>query len=180
VPQLARELPIFTPYVVLDSRHWSAQRRKRIFVGRFPKPRRPKNGQVLGDLVRPGPYRIGRRLSGRTPAISKTFRPDRCLAAPLDKKSPTVLSTCSRRDAEIALVDPRLPGGMRNVEWQEWARLQGFPEDYVFWGSPTDAMKMVGRAVQIDLARAILQGIVAEWEEKGRVGRQSVVARAND
>ncbi|MDE2102050.1 MAG: DNA cytosine methyltransferase [Patescibacteria group bacterium] len=164
VIQLKRELPIFTPYVVLDARHWSAQRRKRLFVGRFPKPRRPNVKLTLGDVTRPGPYRIGRRLYGRKPQFTRTFANDTCLAAPLDRKGPTVLSQCSRRDAEMAILDPSVPGGMRNPEWQEMAALQGFPTDYLFYGSPSDVMKMVGRAVQIDLARAILQGIVDEWK----------------
>jgi site-specific DNA-cytosine methylase len=82
-----------------------------------------------------------------------------CLAAELDRKSPTVMSQCSRRDAELAIVDDRLPGGMRVPEWQELATIQGFPTDYLFYGSPTDVMKQVGRAVPIPLARAILERI---------------------
>jgi site-specific DNA-cytosine methylase len=45
------------------------------------------------------------------------------------------------------------------------ASLQGYPADYVFVGSPTDVSVMVGNSVQIDTARAILEGIVEDWRE---------------
>ncbi|MBM3956596.1 MAG: DNA cytosine methyltransferase [Gemmatimonadetes bacterium] len=45
------------------------------------------------------------------------------------------------------------------------ARLQGFPEDYLFFGSPTAVWKMIGQAVQIDAGRAILAAIAADAQE---------------
>jgi len=164
VTQITRELPPFTPYEIFNAAHWSAQRRRRCFIGEFPRPRKcPVGGaKLLRDCIRPGPYRIGRRLMGRIPQRARTFTKQTCLAAELDRKAPTVLSQCSRRDAEMAIVDPSLPGGMRNPEWQELAAIQGFPDDYLFYGSPTDVMKQVGGAVPIPLAHAILRGIVEQ------------------
>jgi site-specific DNA-cytosine methylase len=176
VTQIIGELPPFTPYHVFDARHWSGQRRKRCFVGDYPMPQRDSTGaaKMLRDYIRPGPYRIGRRLFGRTPQRARTFSKTTCLAAELDRKAPTVLSQCSRRDAELAIVDPSVPGGMRNPEWQEMAAVQGFPSDYLFYGSPTDVMKQVGRAVPIPLARAILQGICAA--DAKRIDAETAVA----
>ncbi len=164
VAKIVGELPPFTPYQIFDARHWSAQRRKRCFVGEFPTPKKDPTGaaKLLRDHIRPGPYRIGRRLSGRTPQRSRTFCKQTCLGADLDRKAPTVTTQCSRRDAELAFLDPRLPGGMRSPEWQEMASIQGFPDDYLFYGSPTDAMKQVGQAVPIPLAAAILAAIVKQ------------------
>lgn len=161
VIQIVRELPPMTPYHVFQAGKWCGQRRKRCFVGDYPMPRPDPEGaaKLLRDYVRPGPYRIGRRLFGRTPKRARTFSKETCLAAELDRKGPTVLSQCSRRDAEMAIVDPDLPGGMRNPEWQEMAGLQGFPSNYLFYGSPTDVMKQVGRAIPIPLGRAILKAI---------------------
>ena len=156
---LRKELPILTPYTILDARHWSPQRRKRIYVGVFPKPKRPGNTETLASRLRPGPYRIGKRSVGRTPVFSGSFNGARILAAIPDRKAPTVITKSSQRDGDVAVIDAALPGGMRQFEWQELAALQGFPDDYLFVGSPTDTAKMVGRAVQIDLARAILQAI---------------------
>ena len=57
-----------------------------------------------------------------------------------------------------------------HMEWQEAAALQGFPHDYVFYGSPTDVWSMVGRAIQIQTGRAILKSIVRDWRRKRRAG----------
>jgi len=170
VEQLIPELPAGTPYAKLDASGWCAQRRKRVFVGKFPVPDNPNSALVLKDRLRQGPFRIGNRLIGRTPQRSRTFTNTTTLAAELDRKAPTVLSQSSRRDANVAVVDPSLPGGMRNFEWQEYADLQGFPRDYLFVGSPSDVSKQVGRAIQIDLGRAILGGIVDEARKIGRLG----------
>jgi len=72
------------------------------------------------------------------------------------------------------LLDPRLPGGLRQIEWQEAAALQGFPEDYLFYGSPGDVSLQIGRAVQIDTARQILRAICRAAE----LGPQSPAALA--
>lgn len=165
---LAKHLPIMTPHTVINSRYFSAQRRKRLYVGDFPAPiAERRNDETLRNCLRPGPYRIGRRTWDRVPATSRMFVKSQVLAAYPDKKSPTILSQCSRRDAEMAVIDPSLAGqGMRQLEWQEMAAAQGFPQDYVFWGSPTDVAIMIGRAVQIDTGRAILKSIVAKWEKE--------------
>lgn len=116
---------------------------------------------MMRDRLRPGPYRIGPRAAHRTPVVRNTFSRSETLAAYPDAKSPTVMRWSSRRDAEMVVVDPGIPGGKRQGEWQEAALLQGFPEDYVFWGSPSDVAAMVGDAVQIDTARAILEAIAS-------------------
>jgi site-specific DNA-cytosine methylase len=172
VKQLARELPIFTPWEEINARHFSAQRRKRIFVGEFPRPPKQVCDRLLRDAVLPGPYRIGRRAFGRTPQQSRTFTSSTTLGALLDRKAPTVTGQCSRRDAEMVVVDPAMPGGIRNFEWQEMALLQGFPRDYLFYGSPTDVMKQVGGAVQIDTARAILTAMVKAAANKPQPTRK--------
>jgi len=161
---LIRELPPLTPYAILDAGHWSGQRRQRLFVGRFPLPPAGRgNARVLEDYLRPGPYRVGPRLHKRTPVTRETFTADRCRAMDPAKKCPTIAGwISSRRDSECAVMDPRLPGGKRQMEWQEAALAQGFPADYLFFGSPTRLAKMVGQAIQIDLGRAILGAICRE------------------
>lgn len=159
VKGLARELPPGTPWTEINAADYSPQRRKRIYVGRFPSPPPGACAEVLRDRVRSGPYRIGSRTFGRVPVKSKSFRLTTCYGAGLDEKAPTVCAMSSRRDAELAICDSRLPGGKRQLEWQEAARLQGFPDDYLFYGSPTDVWTQIGRAIQIDLGREILRAI---------------------
>lgn len=159
---IVRELPILTPFSVINARSFSAQRRKRAFVGSFPLPSPADCKDVLKSKLRTGPYRIGPRTFGRKPVFNRSFAKETTLAACPSKKSPTILSLGSRRDAELAVLDDRLPGGLRQFEWQECASIQGFPDDYLFYGSATDVSKMVGRAIQIDTGRAILAAIAAK------------------
>lgn len=53
-------------------------------------------------------------------------------------------------------------GLVRVLEWQEAARLQGFPPDYVFAASWSRTWKLVAQAIPIQVGRAILQAIVQE------------------
>lgn len=187
VAGLVRELPEATPWIQLDAGDYSAQRRKRIYVGRFPRPQgvgpliRKRCSLLIRDRLRPGPFRIGSRASGRELVTRQSFHPDKALAVHLDRKSPTICQFGSRRDSEFVIVDPRLAGGRRQIEWQECACLQGFPEDYVFYGCPGDVSVQIARAVQIDTARVILQGIVLEafGDEpiQGRCSRGDVADR---
>jgi len=162
VAGLAKQLPPLVPWVEIDAAAYGPQRRKRIYVGEFPLPPEGQSTETLKDRLRPGPWRIGSRTFGRTPVKSKSFRQACCYAAMPGEKSPTVCATSSRRDADLAVVDPAVPGGKRQLEWQEAARLQGFPEDYLFYGSPTDVWRQVSQAIQIDLGRAILAAICGD------------------
>ncbi len=166
VPKLKAQLPPLTPYQIIDAQEYSGQRRKRIYVGEFPAPPRGEDDRVLRDYLLPGPKRIGRRLWGRTPEKSRTFSKTTTHGAWPDDIAPTITNHCSRRDAELGVVEDDVPGGIRQMDWRESAALQGFPEDYVFWGSPTDLGVMVGRAVQIDTGRAILSAIAADYQAR--------------
>jgi DNA (cytosine-5)-methyltransferase 1 len=162
---IVRELPPLLPWIELNASAWSPQARRRVFLGEFPAPLPPEppNGQVLQDCLRLGPYRVGGQLWGRQPVTSNAFRANRCNSWNPAAKSKTVAQFLnSRRDGEVGVLDDRLPGGKRQLEWQEGARLQGFPEDYLFYGSPTAVVKMIAQAIQIDLGRAILSAIVNE------------------
>jgi site-specific DNA-cytosine methylase len=79
---------------------------------------------------------------------------------PTDARLPTVLTWANRHKNTAPLVlDPTLPGGRRELEFAEAARLQGFPDNYVFCGALTSAWRQVADAIQIDLGRAICQAI---------------------
>lgn len=160
VPGLADELPPGVASVTIDSEYFSAQRRRRLYAGSFPVPTLCVNDQRLSDKLRPGPYRIGRRAAERRADRARTFAADSAYGARPTDKGPTVCAFSSRRDAELVILDEAIAGGRRQIEWQEAAQLQGFPADYVFYGSPTDVWKMVGDAIQIDTGRAILDAII--------------------
>ncbi|HUU90180.1 MAG TPA: DNA cytosine methyltransferase [Phycisphaerae bacterium] len=163
VVQLEAELPPGTPCWKCTSAAFSAQARRRLYVGRFPPPIFVNpNRQVARDVLRDGPFRIGRRAADCRLEKSRTFTPNSAYAQEVGEKLRTVVAYTSRRDAEFVIVDPAIPGGRRQIEWQEMAAGQGFPQDYVFYGSPGDVAKQIGQAIQIDTGRAILSEIVRD------------------
>lgn len=160
--QIRRELPPLVPFEIIDSRDYSAQRRKRLYFGSFIRPMKPRqpDSRQLKDVVRPGPYRIGKRGFGRRPMVSRYYSNITTLGAYLPNKAPTVCAM-SGHDGEMVVVDSPRPGANRQIEWQEQAALQGFPQDYLFYGSAGDVSQMIANAVQIDTARAILEATIA-------------------
>ena len=53
-----------------------------------------------------------------------------------------------------------LPDGrVRDSTVRESARLQEFPDDYVFFGSWTESMRQIGNAVPVTLAEAVGQSV---------------------
>lgn len=166
---MRKHLAPLTPYAVLDASGWSAQKRKRMFMGRFPMPARPAGGaRTLSEVLQPGPFYIhmtalrAGTYSGRqwySADVKRVLQPDR--------PAPTV-TDCGTRHVRGFIL--RLPDGRERVlQLTEAARLQGFPEDYVFVAAFSRAWKMVAQAIQIDLGRAILRGIVEEARSAGRL-----------
>jgi len=170
VIQLRRELLPLTPCQILDAhmRGYSCQARKRLFVGVYPKVPRGPGGQRFSDCAASGPYEI-KPSSRRAELVpfgrhkGKGWAKQRvCIHLDADR-APTVLAWRGQHGNTAPLVrDERLPGGIRELTWQEMARLQGFPADYVFVGGAADIGTMIANAVQIDLARAILKAICDE------------------
>jgi DNA (cytosine-5)-methyltransferase 1 len=56
------------------------------------------------------------------------------------------------------------PGENRNITNREGARLQSFPDSYVFAGPKKDVARQIGNAVPPLLAQAIGRQIVAQLE----------------
>jgi site-specific DNA-cytosine methylase len=162
VVQVRRQLPPLTPYVMLNARDWSGQARRRCLIGQFPLP---PNGhsQPLRKYLRPGPYTITRKEALSATVSRKQFYGENEIRL-LDpaEACPTVTDIGAGHRNRAFIVQKA--GRRRHLTLQEVARLQGFPADYVFVASPTRAGKMVAQAVQIDMARAILQAIVTEAE----------------
>lgn len=151
-------LPIMTPGFLLDSGLFSPQRRIRFYAGNVPCPQPASHDtRTFSDCARPGPYRKSQRLDGRTPGRASVYNSTQFYPWLPNEKSPTVINLESRHDNYAAAQMP--DGRWRQLEWQELARLQGFPEDYLFIGTPGRVSKQVAQAVQVDTARAILRAL---------------------
>lgn len=158
---LLRGRPI--PFRRIDSAPYSPQRRVRTFVGSFPRPAAPPNGngaRTLSEALRPGPYRTLRDLGRYREHYTQWQSRDTYRAWRPDRPAFTVLDFGTARHSRAAMT-PGPADAPRFLEWQELARLQGFPDDYVFVGSLTRTCKMVAQAIQVDLGHAILSAIVA-------------------
>ena len=56
----------------------------------------------------------------------------------------------------------RADGGVRYFTVRESARLQTFPDDYVFQGSWTESMRQLGNAVPVQLAKVVASSVAAK------------------
>jgi site-specific DNA-cytosine methylase len=169
VIQLKQYLPPYTDYFELNSEKYSPQRRRRLYVGNLPKPVSGKDQRKLKDCLLEGPYRIGMQIRGREPSVSNNYAKEKTFYPwSVNLKSPTVVQYTSNRDHQYAI---QHGDGWRHVDWKELALLQGFPKEFIFWGSPQRVVKMIAQAVQIDTGRAILEALcrdlkLGEYHEK--------------
>lgn len=154
VVQMRWHLPPLTPYQIIDASYFSGQSRRRMFVGDFPKP--SPNGDAglrLRDYLEPGPHRVTRQTLACEP--SKSLRYARNLKRVLDpdSKCPCVTTSGSRHPPGMVI-----PAGDRErlMTLREAARVQGFPEDFIFVATERRAWKMVAQAIPIPVGRAIL------------------------
>lgn len=161
----------------IDASDYGPQRRVRTFLGEFPAPRPRRSwGARLGDCLRPGPHLTipeaerYEALTTETGDFGVGFVGDGKVRV-LDpaKPAPTVvagISKGSRQRRGWLTTDSR--GRRRLLSWQELAAIQGFPEDYLFAGGYTAAEAMIGRAIPIQVGRAIFEAIVAEWRNESQ------------
>ncbi len=58
----------------------------------------------------------------------------------------------------------RMDGSVRYFTVRETARLQTFPDEYIFHGSWTETMRQLGNAVPVNLARCVGQSVVGQLD----------------
>lgn len=189
VPGILARLPMATPYVRINSGDYSAQRRERVYIGRFPAVRRGRNADMIEKHLRPGPHVVTSRLWKGNARRSATYGEGAFFAWERGMKSATITKNFGgaahakvgiremhpqRKGHTICRCNDRdwRPTGVKReqndsayyrcLEFPEAARLQGFPESYVFIGTRGHAQQMVAQAVQVETGRAILRAICRE------------------
>jgi len=177
------------PYVhteILDAVDFGVpQFRRRVFFGNHPSST-PTHNQIGGQLTLGGDILSRWRTLGDIIDSSVNFgfigaERDRKLAAlkqsrtsknnivcgnviypdPLDKPSRTLLAKISKANRSTIVIELN---GRRLLSIKEKARLQGFPDSFSWFGTPSKIEIMIGNAVPPPVSRAIAKAILQERE----------------
>ncbi len=148
---------VFCP---VDAANWLPQRRKRlILIGTRKKysisePKQITNKTRLKDLLEKNPevempeYVIS-RINGKYRDTPIIIDPD--LPNPL---APTCVAHYSKDLSTRLVKDKNAKYGLRPFSVREYARLQGFPDDFVF-ENKRSSYKLIGNAVPVDMGKWI-------------------------
>lgn len=155
-----------TVFCPLNASNWLPQNRKRLIIFATkkrlsihepaPSIHRPKLRDLLEKDVKVElPQYVLNRIQGKYRDLPKI----------LDPSNPhTLAPTCVAKyggDLSIALVkDPTHPHNLRPFTTLEYQRLQGFPDDFVFHGSPTSIYRQIGNAVPVPMGEWVGQQLV--------------------
>lgn len=158
----------------IEAEDYGPQRRLRSFIGTFPPPAPAEPGpRTVGEVLRPGPYRTVPGADRYHPVLAHQGHSaghvgrDRVRVLPVDRPSPTVISTLDKGSRQRRSFTVPHGDGYRLLTWQEAAILQGFPDDYLFAAAQRRTEKLVGQAIPIHVGRAILRAITRISEGDG-------------
>lgn len=148
---------VFCP---VDALCWLPQRRKRLIMFgtkcefSFSAPREVKNRPSLKSMIEKNPYLeipdyVYRRLKG-------LYRDTPIIIDPNDPHavSPTCVAHYARDLSTRLVKDAKMKCGVRPFTVREYARLQGFPDDYYF-ENKMSSYKLIGNAVPIPMGKWI-------------------------
>lgn len=168
----------------------SQLRERAIFLGNnlgkeniFPKKtNNPSNYVPVGDVLKnvPEANHQPRQLHGKVLERVKLIHPGENW-----RVLPTSLQTGSKHSGAYGRLDPALPsrtlttrfdtppGGYvthpyedRAITVREGARIQGFPDTFIFKGSRGSQYKQVGNAVAVGVSRALAKSVLKMLDEK--------------
>ncbi len=148
---------VFCP---VDAANWLPQRRKRLiligtrkpFAISEPKPiqNKPRLKDILEkDPVVEMPEYVISRINGKyrdTPIVIDASMPNAI--------APTCVAHYAKDLSTRLVKDTKSQYGVRPFSIREYARLQGFPEDFIF-ENKRSAYKLIGNAVPVDMGRWI-------------------------
>jgi DNA (cytosine-5)-methyltransferase 1 len=148
---------IFCP---VDASNWLPQRRKRLILfgtrKPFPisAPTQARNRPTLKDILEENPdVEMPEYVLSR---INGKYR-DKPIVVDPEKTSmlaPTCVAHYSKDLGTRLVKDPKAKYGMRPFSVREYARLQGFPDDFYFENKRT-SYKLIGNAVPVSMGKWI-------------------------
>lgn len=149
----------------VDAAIWLPQRRKRLIMIGTKKPfsitapASKNNKPRLKDLIEKNPaidlpnYVLS-RINGKyrdTPIIIDPNQPD--------AMAPTCVAHYSKDLSTRLVIDKNAAYGVRPFSIREYARLQGFPDDFVF-EDKRNSYRLIGNAVPVDMSKWIGQTVI--------------------
>jgi len=150
---------VFCP---VDASNWLPQRRKRlILIGtrkpfNITAPNQIKNRPRLKDILENNPkvdmpdYVI-KRITGKYRDLPIIVDPNI-----IDILAPTCVAHYSKDLSTRLVKDPKTKYGVRPFSVREYARLQGFPEDFYF-ENKRSSYKLIGNAVPVLMGKWVGQ-----------------------
>lgn len=146
---------IFCP---LDASNWVPQRRKRLILFGTKKPfhiSEPKQSilrPTIKNIIEKNP-----RIELPPTALARIngqYRDLPIIVDPKDKNAiaPTCVAHYAKDKGTRLIKDKKAPHGYRAFTIREWARLQGFPDDFIFPDAVV-SYKLIGNAVEVNMSR---------------------------
>lgn len=144
----------------VDAVNWLPQKRERLILfGTRRKfliqgPTRFRNRPSIGNLLEKNPVveipdYVGRRLKGLYRDLPIIVDPTQTNAI-----APTCVAHYSKDLSTRLVLDKKFPLGVRPFSVREYARLQGFPDDFVFLNN-RNSYKLIGNAVPVPMGKWI-------------------------
>jgi len=170
VMEAMTKLPDYYVHVAcpVKSSIWLPQKRDRLiiigsrraFLWREPTAKRAVR---LAEILEPEPQPhipdyVSRRLAGAyrdRPIVSDAERGD---------IAPTCVAHYAKDVSTRLVADKRFPQGARPYTVREYARLQGIPDSFSFFGSDNDAYRMIGNGVSVPVGEWIGSEIVRYFQ----------------
>lgn len=142
----------------LDANNWVPQNRKRMIIFGTQRPfsiEAPVRSQLrprISDIIEVNPrYELPPTALAR---VNGAYRDLPIIVDPADPDAiaPTCVAHYSKDKGTRLLKDKNTPHGYRSFTTREYARLQGFPDDFHFEDS-VNSLRMIGNAVEVNTAR---------------------------
>lgn len=158
----------------VNSSDWLPQDRKRLiligtkkpFVFRPPDKKRFKTIQ-LSDILEESPD-IGELPKAILKRMTGAYRDAPIISDPATNDvAPCCLAHYAKDRSTRLVKDKRYPSGVRPYSVKEWARLQGFPDDFVFCGSRSEQYSQIGDAVSVPVAEWLGSEIMRYFKRRG-------------
>lgn len=158
---------VFCP---VDTENWLPQRRKRLILVGTKKPfyiMHPVHVRKkrLSDLIESNPdVEIPDYVLSR---IKGKYRDKPIIVDPSQPGSvaPTCVAHYSKDLSTRLVLDKKCPNGLRPFSIREYARLQGFPDDFIFENKKS-SYRLIGNAVPVDMGRWMGEQAIKYFNKK--------------